>query len=212
MLVTGGLSGVLAIDVDSQAAHEELARRLGELPIAPRAISGSADPHRYHLFFSHPEFATKAKSTPWHPKLEFRGQAGLIVLPPSVHRSGRRYAWESGRSIFDIGLPALPDPILTALRPDDATTTPVSSNFILDTTADMSPSTREFLSGRYADGPKWNERMFRAACDLNARGMLQQQATSILLSGARPWNAAETELAMRTIESAYAESREPSYR
>ena len=34
----------------------------------------------------------------------------------------------------------------------------------------ISGSTAAFLSGKYADGPGWNERLFRAGCDLSARG------------------------------------------
>ena len=93
--VQGLVSNLFVIDVDGPAAHDVLVERLGEIPLAPAAISGSREPDRYHLFFRHPDVATRAKVTPWHPTLEFRG-GGLVVLPPSVHKSGHCYEWVSG--------------------------------------------------------------------------------------------------------------------
>ncbi len=116
-LVLGPVSRVLAVDVDGPEAHAELLRRLGQEPLAPKMWSGSGKPQRYQLFFCHPEeLATKAKFTPWHPQLEFRGEGGLTILPPSVHPSGLRYRWAGGRSLTEMDLPPLPPLILAALR------------------------------------------------------------------------------------------------
>ena len=73
-----------------------------------------------------------------------------------------------------------------------------------------SHSTRAFLAGTYADGPDWNGRLFRAACDLAGRGMPQEDAEPLLLAGAQPWDETNAETARRTIESAFGEPREPS--
>ena len=45
----GPASGLIAIDVDGEAAHVELVRRLGEIPLAPQSWRGKE--YRYHLFF-----------------------------------------------------------------------------------------------------------------------------------------------------------------
>jgi hypothetical protein len=107
---------VFVVDVDGTEAWKALLARLGEEPLAPKVISGSREPHRFHLFFRHPDIVTGAKFTPWHPKLEFRGHAGLVVLPPSVHKSGRRYSWLDGQSIDDLPLPEVPALIAHELR------------------------------------------------------------------------------------------------
>jgi hypothetical protein len=118
-VVLGTVSNVLAIDVDGPDAHAELVRRLGAEPVAPKVLTGSGKPFRYQLLFRHPVgLPTRAKITPWHPELEFRGRGGLSVLPPSVHPSGRRYRWAEGRSLEEMELPELPPLVLDALRAD----------------------------------------------------------------------------------------------
>lgn len=120
-VVLGPVSGVLAVDVDGPDAHAELEWRLGAEPVAPKVLTGSGKPYRYHLLFRHPaDVPTRARVTPWHPQLEFRGLGGLSVLPPSVHPSGRRYRWANGRSLDEVELPDLPPLILDTLLADAA--------------------------------------------------------------------------------------------
>jgi hypothetical protein len=198
----------MVVDVDGTEAHQVLIDRLGSEPVAPKVISGSRKPDRYHLFFRCPEILTKAKATPWHPKLEFRGKGGVVVIPPSLHPSGNRYVWADGRSPDDLPIPALPDDIVRALQPSRL---PLPAEPIGDVNVEnASPSTRRFLAGEYADGPNWNYRLFRAACDLAGRGMPREEAEPLLLAGARPWDAENMDIARRTIESAFSEPREPA--
>jgi hypothetical protein len=175
-VVLGPVSGLFAIDVDGSEAHEALVEHLGAEPVAPKVLSGSRKPHRYHLFFEHPDVTTKAKATPWHPQLEFRGKGGIVIVPPSLHKSGNRYAWAEGRSLDDLRLPELPKEIVAALEPAPRPT-PASNSVPVDVSVvDASPTTREFLSGRHANGPHWNPRLFRAACDLAGRGVPMEEA------------------------------------
>jgi plasmid maintenance system antidote protein VapI len=114
-VILGPVSGLFAIDVDGPEAHEALVARLGAQPVAPKVLSGSGKPFRYHLFFRHPDVATLAKFTPWHPKLEFRGHRGIIILPPSRHKSGNCYRFADGRSFDDRELPEVPALIVEEL-------------------------------------------------------------------------------------------------
>ena len=212
-LVLGPVSGVLAIDIDGEEAHGVLLGRLGKEPRAPKVLSGSAKPCRFHLFFWHPDVQTKAKHTPWHPHLEFRGHRGLLVLPLSLHLSGNRYAWAEGQSCDDLPLPEVPPAVLKALTPlPPPRTQPrgAAQRVKVPASVDASPRTLKFLSGMYSEGPGWNDKLFSAACDLCGRGMPAEEAEPLLLAGAKPWNAGEEELARRTIESAYSKSRDPS--
>jgi len=201
-LITGPLSRVLVIDVDGSEAEVVLRQRLGGDPVAPKVLSGSGDPHRYHYYFLHPPFATKAKATPWHPKLEFRGANGLVVVPPSLHNSGNTYRWARGQSIWELPLPPLPETILAALQPLDPPPEVQPPNYP-PTSGTFSAATRAFLDGKLAEGPGWNSALFAAACELSARGIPKDHAIPQLLQGARPWNNAEREAALKTIESAY---------
>jgi hypothetical protein len=211
VLIAGPLSGVFVVDVDGTEAHEALLQHLGNEPVAPKVFSGSHQPNRYHLFFQYPTgINTKAKATPWHPKLEFRGNRSLAVLPPSLHKSGNFYAWAPGRSLDDLPLPELPAEIIAALqpvpRPSCPRPQPVSA---LASNVDASPSTLDYLAGKYAEGPGWNPRLYNAACDLHGRGIPQEEAEPLLLAGAQPWDDVQTENARRTIASAFSEPREP---
>jgi hypothetical protein len=114
-VVLGPVSNLFVLDVDGPEAHAELIARLGGEPVAPKVLSGSGKPFRYHLFFRHPGVPTRARITPWHPKLEFRGHKGIVVLPPSLHKSGVRYRWAPGRSLDDVALPDVPAAVLEAL-------------------------------------------------------------------------------------------------
>jgi hypothetical protein len=211
-MILGRVSGVFVIDVDGPEAHAALIARLGAEPMTCKAISGSGKPCRYHLFFKCPNLATKAKQTPWHEQLEFRGDRGIIILPPSCHKSGGRYAWADGRSPDECPLADVPPQVLQALmpvaRPLPRNMPALSSKTFAGITA--SPRTLAFLAGRWADGPGWNQKLFSAACDLNARNVALDRAEPLLLAGAQPYNLGEEELARRTIRSAYSQQREPA--
>jgi len=71
----------------------------------------------------------------------------------------------------------------------------------------VSKATAEFLSGKHSEGPRWNERLFTAACELHARNVPFEKASPLLLAGAKPWNDQEESAAMRTINSAYSQPR-----
>ena len=220
-VILGPRSGLFAIDVDGAEPHRVLVERLGELPIAPQVQSGSGDANRFHLFFRYPVgVRTKAKATPWHDHLEFRGHRGIIVLPPSLHKSGNRYRWLPGRSLDDLELPELPEPVLEALK--DAQQQRVHHSETLQTPKPESRrqralnfvgichETQRFLDGHFSGGPCWNDRLFRAACDLQACGVPLDQAQPALLDGAAPWSPEDRADAIATILSAYSEDRLPA--
>jgi len=212
----------LVIDVDGRAAHDVLLQRLGGEPRAPQVQSGSGDPYRYHLYFRHPVgMNTKAKATPWHPQLEFRGQGGYVVLPPSLHKSGQRYTWVAGRTLDDLSLPEVPALIRAALqeqaqpkRPATGTGQRVLTKGVrkelLAQLPEVSASTQAFLAGQYANGPQWNDRLFQAACDLEGQGVSADIATPLLLDGARPWTRDDKQQAQATIDSAFSRPRVPN--
>jgi hypothetical protein len=213
--VLGPVSGLLVVDVDGPEAHQMLVDRLGAVPRAPTVISGSRKPSRFHLFFQHPDFDTGATATPWHPALEFRGKGGLVVLPPSRHRSGACYEWAHGLAPCDLSPPELPPAIRDALQTQAARIwqhrpVVVTPNVVaVPPLAGISEPTRDFLAGVYAAGPRWNDRLFAAACDLAGNSVPLEEAMPILLAGAQPVDLTEEENASRTIMSAYSQPRVP---
>ena len=220
-VLLGPTSSLFAIDVDGEEAHHVLTERLGSIPIAPR--SGRGNQHRYHLFFRHPdEIATKARQTPWHPNLEFRGHGGYVVLPPSRHPSGNHYAWYPGLSPWSVPLPEVPPTVLEALQRIDADgkqprrravvghVAHAEQPVVVNALPGISVKTRQFLSGLFANGPAWNSRLFAAACDLHAHRVPIEKASILLMRGAQPWTDEERDKALATIESAFSEPRLPA--
>jgi len=211
-VVLGPVSNLFAIDVDGVEAHRALIERLGGLPIAPQVQSGSGDPDRFHLYFRYPTgVETKAKATPWHDELEFRGHRGITVLPPSLHKSGNRYQWVPGRSLDDLELPELPDEVLAALKekqPRLARRPENSRRIRLMVFDGICSETEKFLDGQYSQGPDWNGRLYRAACDLAGCGVPREKAEPALLFAASPWSPDDAGMALATITSAYSEERQ----
>ena len=202
------MSGIFVIDVDGEEAHNALLNHLGKEPLAPKAISGSGKPYRYHLYFRCPDLPTKAKQTPWHPNLEFRGKGGIVIIPPSLHPSGKRYAWAPGQSPNAMEFSKVPSQVLNALTPlRPVKKAPRKSRIKPVAGIDTSPRTLEFLSGKWSEGPGWNDKLFHAACDLCGRDMPLEEGEPLLLAGAHPWSVGDEELARRTIASAYSQPR-----
>jgi hypothetical protein len=95
-IATGAEHGLFMVGPDGTAgiaALAELERQHGALPLTPRAGSGSEDPGE-HYYFVYPPGAviTNARNHRGLP-IDVRGDGGLAVAPPSLHKSGRHYEW-----------------------------------------------------------------------------------------------------------------------
>lgn len=111
-IVTGAVSGLVVADVDARHGGEASLFRLesehGVLPDTVEALTGGGG---RHLYFAHPG-GRIANRVGLLPGLDLRGDGGCVVAPPSVHPSGRRYAWARGRSPDERALAPLPAPLL----------------------------------------------------------------------------------------------------
>ncbi|MBT6361706.1 MAG: bifunctional DNA primase/polymerase, partial [Rhodospirillaceae bacterium] len=86
-IVTGQVSGLIVLDVDGSDGEESLAM-LGQVPTTPTVRTARG----HHYYFKHPGgklpiFAGR------RPGIDFRGDGGYIVAPPSVHPDGSIYEW-----------------------------------------------------------------------------------------------------------------------
>ncbi|QDE82502.1 bifunctional DNA primase/polymerase [Myxococcus xanthus] len=94
-IATGALSGIDVVDIDAKAggveamAKEEAAR--GELP---RTIVAQTSGGGYHVYFRNSGLVSKPASIA--PGIDTRGNGGYVIAPPSLHRTGERYAWVAG--------------------------------------------------------------------------------------------------------------------
>lgn len=115
-IVTGHVSGLVVVDVDAQHGGFEslaaLARDLGTLPETVTAVTGGGG---RHLYFDHPREALRNR-VGVRPGIDLRADGGCVVAPPSVHPSGRRYAWSAGCAPEEMPLATLPPWFLHLLR------------------------------------------------------------------------------------------------
>lgn len=122
-LVTGAVSGFVALDIDSYAGGEdsldELMRSYRALPETVEQLTGGGG---RQVLFLHPGVPIKNGVSEIGQGLDVRGDGGYIVAPPSLHLSGRRYAWELSHDPEETPLAAYPDwlkalTLVTARRP-----------------------------------------------------------------------------------------------
>jgi hypothetical protein len=111
-----GASGVTIVDVDPRHGGDkslaELEARHGALPLTVTAISGGGGPHFY---YQAPAIEIKNSDTLLGQGIDIRGVGGYAVIPPSGHKSGRRYQWAEDHAPWEIPIAPLPDWIITAL-------------------------------------------------------------------------------------------------
>lgn len=93
-IATGGGSGIWVLDVDGEEGEQTL-RKLeaehGALPSTVEVITGNGR----HLYFRWPtgiEIRNRQENNDI-PDIHVRGNGGYVVAPPSIHPTGRAYAW-----------------------------------------------------------------------------------------------------------------------
>jgi hypothetical protein len=89
-IVTGGVSGLVVIDIDNAAAETYAAGRGAPTTPTVRTCKGK------HLYYRYPDGRTIKNKQALHgcAGLDIRGEGGYVVAPPSLHPEGVRYEWE----------------------------------------------------------------------------------------------------------------------
>jgi len=89
-IATGAVSGIVVLDVDGEDGRRSLEQVAGsDIPRTPHTNTGKGR----HYLFRHPGGGEWRNFAGKKPGLDFRGDGGYIVAPPSIHPSGRRYEW-----------------------------------------------------------------------------------------------------------------------
>jgi hypothetical protein len=107
-IVTGEISNLIVLDVDPKHGGDDALRRLergySPLPATVEAVTGGGG---RHFYFAHPGLPTRNR-TGLAQGIDLRGDGGYIVVPPSVHPSGKLYEWVPGRGPDEIAVAPLP--------------------------------------------------------------------------------------------------------
>ena len=99
-LACGQKGGVYVIDVDISAARDiNGVKSLREFPALPRTIRQNTPRGGFHAFFKSGN--PPANRNSFRPGIDIRGDGYYVVIAPSVHPNGKKYAWERGHSPWD---------------------------------------------------------------------------------------------------------------
>jgi putative DNA primase/helicase len=99
---TGTAAGVVVLDVDPRNGGDKslavMEEEHGKLPPTLTSMTGGGGNH--YIFYVRGEAFKKCEIA---PGIEIQGENHYVVLPPSIHPSGKRYEWEDPRmGISDI--------------------------------------------------------------------------------------------------------------
>lgn len=150
-LRTGRISGAVVLDVDPKSGGNDSLEKLKaeglNLDDAPHVETGGGGSHYY---FAAPETPVGNSVGKLGAGLDFKGEGGAIVLPPSVHPdTGEKYEWFVSPNGH---LPPLP-------------------KILLDRLSAHKPVTQKITSGDCVVQGSRNDFLFRQACALRARGL-----------------------------------------
>lgn len=183
---TGPRSGLLVIDVDDEAAWQTLRAEIGAAE--PRTLEQRTgrDGGGRQLVFRYPEgeaLGNSSKAFP--PGIDVRGDGGQIVAPPSVHESGRVYAW------VDESVPVAPLPgwLEARLRTVEPAAMPTIGYRGKPATAWGEAAMAAEIAQLESTTTNRNDRFYLAACRLS----------EIANGGHVDWSAAEMELRFAAI-------------
>jgi hypothetical protein len=189
-IVTGSMSGLVVLDVDTAHGGDDSLRALvdehGPLPATVEARSGGGG---RHLYFSHPGGHVPNR-VDLYRGIDLRADGGVIVAPPSVHPSGGHYRWVRGRSPDALAPAPLPGWLLQAIAPSGRGTRHPLSFW------------RELLAGGVTEGQR-NSAIASISGHLLWHGVDEQVLIELLLA----WNRVRCrppladEEVIRTVES-----------
>ncbi len=109
-IVTGELSGIDVIDIDSEKGEEALT---GYLPDTFETPTVKTPRGGRHIYVAHRE--SLGNAVRFIEDCDYRGQGGYIIAPPSIGQNGRPYSWAPYLSMFDVQPAALPEPLYSIL-------------------------------------------------------------------------------------------------
>jgi len=113
-IVTGKVSGIVVVDLDSEEAIK-VAEKDGLLETAVVETGKGA-----HAYFKYPEGKNVSNTVRLNGKeIDIRGDGGYVVAPPSVHWSGKEYRWMKGHELWNVSLATLPESIVETISSNE---------------------------------------------------------------------------------------------
>lgn len=114
-----GESRLAVLDADlykpmAEEALEALAEKMGSIPDTWTALTGGGGT-QYFFSTAHLDERLRSGADCFGDGLDFKANGGYVVLPPSVHPSGKKYEWELSSTPMNCDLAPVPT-ALTKMR------------------------------------------------------------------------------------------------
>lgn len=126
-IIAGQTSGVDVVDADSEKGRDALNEYLPDSLMTPVSETGKG----WHYFFAHsPGLSNGVRVL---NDCDVRTTGGYVIVPPSIHESGKKYVWLDGLKITDVKPAAMPGMLFDILKSGGATpadTSPQAKNGI----------------------------------------------------------------------------------
>ena len=113
IVITGAFSGLLVVDIDPRSGGDDSLLGIEKLPPTVTTITGGGG---QHFWFQYPKGSGITIGANVLPGVDWRGDGGYVVAPPSLHASGRRYEWEPGFSPDEHPIVPTPASIIALLQ------------------------------------------------------------------------------------------------
>lgn len=164
-------NGLVVLDVDTN--HDagkygdetlaDLERQHGKLPDTWTCLTGGGGVH-YYFACDDPALTVGAG---FAPGLDYRGEGGYVIAPPSIHPStGRAYEWEASSTPTSVPLATLPDWL---------------HRLMLRGKRDKPKQAKsKEAPGKITEGRR-NEEMFHLAASLRAKGLTVAEITAAMM-------------------------------
>jgi len=111
-IVTGSISGIFVIDCDTQEGFDRISELLPDSIVIPIAKTPRGGWHLYFLFPSDTKLTIGAGVL---PGVDFRGEGGYVIAPPSRNAEGKYYSWQDGLNLEEAALQPMPEAVSNIL-------------------------------------------------------------------------------------------------
>lgn len=164
------LTSRIGLDVDPRHGGDTsllaLLAEIGPLPATPTVLTGGGG----EMYLFDAVGATiKNNAGDLAPGLDIRTGGGMVLLPPSLHRSGRRYEWEASSHPDDVPIAPIPPRLLDRIKASQSRNgTPTATS-----NADA--------GHRIAEGQRGNT-LFKTGCAMRRHGATKAAILAALLA------------------------------